>query len=93
MADVSIIGVGGHVIRWHGWRVWVSLVVVGVLFNVERMVRSWVVGDGLVKLALWRLVMWEGMLFVGVRWHVWISLVVVCLLFVMELLVRVFAGG
>ena len=45
---------------------------------------SLVVGDGLLKLALWVSVM---------GWHVRVSLVAVGLLIWMELLVRVFAGG
>ena len=59
--------------------------VVGVLLSL-------VVGDGLLKLALWVSVMVEGRLSVGMGWHGWVSLVVVGLLVWMELLVGVFAG-
>ena len=60
--------------------------VVGVLLLL-------VVGDGLFKLVLWRSVVVDGRLFVGVGWHGWVSFVVVGLLFGMELLVRAFARG
>ena len=44
--------------------------VVGVLLSL-------VVGDGLFKLALWRSVVVDGRLFVGVGWHGRVSFVVV----------------
>ena len=60
---------------------------------VEVVLLSLMVGDGLFMLALWRSVVVDGRLFVGVGWHWWVSFVVVGLLFGIELLVRVFAGG
>jgi hypothetical protein len=60
---------------------------------VEVVLLSLMVGDGLFKLALWRSVVVDGRLFVGVGRHGWVSFVVVGLLFGMELLGRVFAGG
>ena len=60
---------------------------------VEVVLLSLMVGDGLFMLALWRSVVVDGRLFVGVGRHGWVSFVVVGLLFGMELLGRVFAGG
>jgi hypothetical protein len=60
---------------------------------VEVVLLSLMVGVGLFKLALWRSVVVDGRLFVGVGRHGWVSFVVVGLLFGMELLGRVFAGG
>ena len=73
------------------WHVWVSLVVADVLFELEHVVESLMVGVGLLKLELrwvaggwqlWFSLMVEGMLFVGVGWRVRGSL-----------LVRVAVGG
>ena len=50
-----------------GWRLWRSLM-------VESMLLSLVVDDGLFKLALWKLVMVEGMLFDDVGWYMLVSL-------------------
>ena len=69
-----------------GWQLWISWMVRGVLLSL-------VVGDGLFMLALWRSVVVDGRLFVGMGWPGWVSFVVVGLLFGMELLGRVFAGG
>ena len=69
-----------------GWRLWRSLMVEGMLLSL-------VADDGLFKLALWRSVVVDGRVFVGVGWHGWVSFVVVGLLFGMELLVRVLPEG
>jgi hypothetical protein len=60
---------------------------------VEVVLLSLMVGDGLFMLALWRSVVVDGRLFVGVGRHGWVSFVVVGLLFGMELLGRVLPEG
>ena len=84
-----------------GWHVWVSLVVVGLLFEMELMVVSLMVSVGLFRLdrrlvavgwQLWVSLMVEGMLFVGVGWHAWVSLVVDDVLFELERMVSLMAG-
>ena len=73
---------------------WVSLVIVGLLFELELRVGSLMVGVGLFELGrmlgsvgwwLWMAWMVMGMVVVGLGWHVGVSLVVVGLLFEMEL--------